>query len=207
MKKSAPKKLSKNSQTIILLAAGVACMGALAYASVPLYTLFCRATGLGGTTQRASAATTVPAQARMVTVRFDGNVDPSLPWEFAPEVRSINLKLGETALIKYRARNNGKTPLTGIATYNVQPDKAGAYFDKIQCFCFTKQTLQPGATVELPVQFYVDPEIAKNANTADVTNITLSYTFFLAKNQGQKVASPKPAPSLPNDDTDTDPDQ
>jgi len=187
----------KNKRVVLLLAASVLFMIALAYASVPLYTLFCRATGLGGTTQRVADSTrptSAPAKNRVITVSFDGNVDPGLPWDFAPEVRKINLKLGETATIKYRAHNRSHATLTGTATYNVQPDKAGAYFDKIQCFCFTNQTLKPGETAEFPVQFYVDPALAGNTNTRDVTNITLSYTFYLAKNRNTKAAFPSSSP-------------
>jgi cytochrome c oxidase assembly protein subunit 11 len=178
----------KNTKILTLLVACVCFMGAMAYASVPLYTLFCRATGFGGTTQRVAAETTVPTstdQVQTVTVSFDGNVDSALPWDFAPISKPVTLKLGETAHIIYRAHNRGDKTMTGTAVYNVQPDKAGLYFNKIECFCFTKQTLKAGQTVELPVEFYLDPAMAKDANAHDVTHITLSYTFYLAKDQGK----------------------
>ena len=183
------KKKNKNSQTAIILVACVGLMGALAYASVPLYTLFCKATGFGGTTQTSSVA---PANTkdRIITVSFDGNVDPSLPWNFVPEQHSIKVKLGQTVTVKYRARNQGNDTLTAMATDNVQPDKAGPYFNKIQCFCFKKQTLKAGETAEFPVQFFIDPSLADDSNARDVSNITLSYTFFLAKHQAQKVSLP-----------------
>ncbi len=127
---------------------------------------------------------------RDVTVTFDGNVDPALPWDFAPEQRSIKVKLGETVMINYRAHNRGAVTTVGSATDNVQPDKAGSYFNKLQCFCFTKQTLKAGETIELPVQFFVDPAMEKDREAGDVQNITLSYTFYPAKPDG-KVAPGK----------------
>lgn len=171
----------KNFRILALLVLAGAAMGAVAYASVPLYTLFCKATGYNGTTQRAEAP---PAQTRerWVTVSFDTNVDKSLPWDFKPETPSLRVKLGETSMVMFRAHNRSDQPVTGMATFNVQPDKAGSYFSKIQCFCFDKQLLNPGQTAEFPVQFYVDPAMADDKNTDDVQNITLSYTFFRAKN-------------------------
>ncbi len=176
------KRLPKNTRVLLTLAAFVGLMIGLAYASVPLYYMFCRATGFGGTTQRVIAA---PAQVkdRTIEVSFDGNVDPSLPWEFAPDVRSVRVRLGEETTVKYHVRNLGSKAVVGTATYNVQPDKAGAYFDKIQCFCFTKQVLKPGEAAELTVQFYIDPSMADDHRNDDVKNITLSYTFFLSKDQ------------------------
>jgi cytochrome c oxidase assembly protein subunit 11 len=174
------KQPNRNTRILILLLAVAGLMGSIAYASVPLYTLFCKATGFGGTTQRASAA---PAQTtpREITVSFDANVDPALPWDFAPETRSVKVRLGETATVKFRARNRGHTTITGMAVHNVQPDKAGLYFDKTQCFCFTKQVLKPGQSEDMPVQFYIDPAMADDHNEDDVTHITLSYTFYVAK--------------------------
>jgi cytochrome c oxidase assembly protein subunit 11 len=188
-KKKPKKQPNKNTQVAVILVACVALMGALAYASVPLYTLFCKATGFGGTTQTATSA---PASTknRTITVSFDGNVDPALPWEFAPMQHSIKVKLGQTVTVKYRARNMSNETLTATATDNVQPDKTGPYFDKIQCFCFKKHTLKAGESVELPVQFFIDPSLADDSNAKDVHNITLSYTFFLAKHQVQKVGLP-----------------
>jgi cytochrome c oxidase assembly protein subunit 11 len=176
------KPFDKNTRLVIALAVFVVAMIGVAYASVPLYTLFCQATGLGGTTQRATAA---PAQTtdRYVTISFDGNVDSALPWSFGPEQRSVRVKLGEVKTIKYRAQNNSSETLTATATFNVQPSKVGPYFDKIQCFCFTKQVLKPGQSIELPVKFFVDAALADNRQDDDVTDITLSYTFYLAKDQ------------------------
>ncbi len=188
-KKKVEVKKTKNARIAVLLVACVALMGALAYASVPLYTLFCRATGFGGTTRTAFSAPWYTKD-RMMTVSFDGNVDPALPWDFVPEQRDIKLKLGQVVTVKYRARNRSDKTLVGTATDNVQPDRVGPYFDKIQCFCFKKQTLKPGETAEFPVQFYVDPALADDANAKDVANITLSYTFFLAKHQAPKVSVP-----------------
>jgi len=188
-KKKAEEKKIKNTQIAVLLVAGVALMAALAYASVPLYTLFCRATGFGGTTQTALFAPW-HIGSRTITVSFDGNVDPSLPWDFEPEQRDIKVKLGQVVTVKYRARNRSNKTLTGTATDNVQPDRAGPYFDKTQCFCFTKQTLKAGQSAEFPVQFYIDPAMADDRNAKDVANITLSYTFFLAKHQAPKTSLP-----------------
>jgi cytochrome c oxidase assembly protein subunit 11 len=166
-----------------LLLAGIA-MGVVAYASVPLYRMFCSATGYNGTTQRVAAAPAPTAVAdRVVTVGFDTNVDPNLPWDFKPDVSHIDVKLGETNIAKFHAHNRSDKTIVGEATFNVQPDKAGQYFDKIQCFCFDKQVLKPGETAEMDVQFYVDPAIAADKNTNDVQNITLSYTFFRSKDQ------------------------
>ncbi len=187
-------KLGKNGKVMIALVGCVAMMVGVAFASVPLYRAFCSATGFGGTTQRVAVNTApVPATDRYVTVTFDGNVDSKLPWDFGPDQKSIRLKLGEEAHISYHARNNSDKTLTGTATYNVQPDKAGSYFDKIQCFCFNKQTLGPHESAKLDVQFYVDPDIMNSNQTSDVKDITLSYTFFLAKEQDkQRPASITP---------------
>jgi cytochrome c oxidase assembly protein subunit 11 len=171
-----------NRTTLWALAGVVAAMVGLAFASVPLYRLFCSVTGYGGTIQRAEAAPAITE--RWVTVSFDGNVAPGLAWDFAPEVKSLKVRLGDVALVSYRARNRGTTPAVATTTFNVQPDKAGAYFDKIQCFCFTRQTLAPGESIELPVQFFVDPALAQDRQTDDVQAITLSYTIFAAKDGG-----------------------
>ena len=188
------KQIDKNTKLLFGLAIGVAVMVGLAYASVPLYSLFCRATGFAGTPIRVASPLASPDQAasivkdksqREITVTFDGNVDPALPWTFYPETKNLTVKLGEDKVVKYFAKNNGATPLVGTATYNVQPDRAGAYFDKVQCFCFTKQVLKPGETAELTVEFYVDPSITDDVKNDDVKNITLSYTFFLAKDQSK----------------------
>jgi cytochrome c oxidase assembly protein subunit 11 len=175
-------RVAKNLRILTLLVLAVGVMGVVAYASVPLYTLFCKATGYNGTIQRADAGPAKTSE-RWVTVSFDANVDPSLPWDFKPDVHSLKAKLGETYTVKYHAHNRSDKALVGLATDNVQPDKAGSYFDKIQCFCFNRQQLGAGETAELAVQFFVDPAIADDKLTNDVQNITLSYTFFRAKDQ------------------------
>jgi cytochrome c oxidase assembly protein subunit 11 len=159
---------------------GVAAMVGLAYASVPLYELFCKVTGFAGTPQGASAA---PGRVldRSVTVRFDANRDGNLPWKFEPLQREVTAKLGEEKLVFYRATNLSQRPIVGTATYNVTPDIAGPWFNKIQCFCFTEQLLMPGESVEMPVTFFVDPDMAKDRKYDKVTTITLSYTFFEAR--------------------------
>lgn len=155
----------------------VVAMLGLAYASVPLYELFCKVTGFGGTTQRAEAAPGGVAD-RYVTVRFNADVAQGMPWRFQPLQRQVRVKLGEETLIQYRAHNPGTRPIVGVATFNVVPDQAGVYFDKIACFCFDEQRLEPGQTVDMPVSFFVDPDMLKDPNARGITEITLSYTFF-----------------------------
>ncbi|WP_448189090.1 cytochrome c oxidase assembly protein [Azospirillum sp. sgz301742] len=164
--------------TLLGLAFG---MIGLAYASVPLYSLFCQVTGFGGTTQRAKAAPGAVLD-RVVTVQFNADVNSGLPWTFRPNQREVKVKLGETALVSYHAENRSKEPLVGTAVFNVTPEKTGSYFDKIECFCFTEQTLNPGESADLPVAFFVDPALADDPDMEDVTTITLSYTFYRAKN-------------------------
>lgn len=182
------KKLGKNQRVGLILLGTVALMTGIAYASVPFYRVFCSLTGYGGTTQRiAEAPTPKPlppaAKDRWITVSFDSNVDSNLPWDFAPDQKTVRVKLGEVTTITYHARNRSDKPIVGEATFNVQPDKSGGYFDKIQCFCFNKQVLKPGESATLPVQFTLDPAMAGDHDSDDVTNITLSYTFFRAKDQ------------------------
>jgi len=179
---------NKNQRLLIVLVAFVGLMVGAAYASVPLYSLFCKATGFGGTTQVSQTVqpvASIDTKERRITVSFDSNVDPALPWEFTPEVKNVSVKIGEPVLVKYRAINRGTESVVGTATYNVQPDKAGAYFFKTQCFCFTKQMLKPGETAEMPVEFYIDASMADDRSMDDVQNITLSYTFFRAKDQSK----------------------
>jgi cytochrome c oxidase assembly protein subunit 11 len=154
-----------------------ACMVGMAYAAVPLYDWFCRATGFGGRTQ---VATTAPGTVldRKITVRFDANVGPGLPWRFAPEVNSIEARLGEVVTVDYRVINEAARETVGIASYNVTPLSLGAYFQKINCFCFTDQRLRPGEKRDMTVVFYVDPALAQDADGATVDTITLSYSFF-----------------------------
>ena len=167
----------------------VVCMVALVAASVPLYRLFCSVTGYNGTTQRASVAPDDIITSRTITVRFNAELAPGLWWQFRPEQLSVQVHPGETKVIHYRAVNLSKEPTTGTATFNVTPDKAGAYFDKLQCFCFTSQHLKPGESADLAVQFFVDPAIVKDANADDIDTITLSYTMFRAKESGEPLRS------------------
>jgi cytochrome c oxidase assembly protein subunit 11 len=178
------KRLDKNTRVLLGLAAVIGLMIGLVSQAEPIYRMFCGATGLGGTTQNAAMA---PAQTkdRYVTVSFDANTDPTLPWDFAPEARSLRVKLGEVAKVTFRVQSHSARTTIGTAVHNVQPDKAGLYFDKLQCFCFTKQVLKPGEARELPVQFFVDPALANDREEDDVRNITLSYTFYLAKDQSK----------------------
>ena len=157
----------------------------MAFAAVPLYDLFCRATGFGGTPQVAEAATK-PVGKRVMTVRFNSDVSGDLPWAFTPAQREVEVRLGEEKLVFYRATNRSAQPIVGSATFNVTPAKAGIYFNKIQCFCFTEQLLKPGQSVDMPVTFFVDPDLANDPGMADVTTISLSYTFFISKTDRAK---------------------
>jgi cytochrome c oxidase assembly protein subunit 11 len=149
----------------------------LAFASVPLYRLFCQVTGYGGTTQRADANPSA-ATARILTVRFDTNVAADMPWQFKPAQAKLDVKVGETALAFFTAHNPSANTITGTAAFNVTPDVAGPYFNKIQCFCFDQQVLKPGESVEMPVSFFIDPAFLKEAGADRIDEITLSYTFF-----------------------------
>jgi cytochrome c oxidase assembly protein subunit 11 len=168
---------TRNRNTAVVCSAVVAGMVGLSFAAVPLYQLFCQVTGFGGTTQRAESVAG-PVLERTMKVRFDGNVGNGLPWEFKPVERQIELKVGEQAQGTYRATNVSDRPTTGTATFNVSPSLAGAYFVKIECFCFTEQTLEPGESVDMPVMFFIDPEIADDPDVARLGTITLSYTFY-----------------------------
>ena len=176
----------RNARLAWRLAGVVGGMLALAYASAPLYDLFCRTTGFGGTPQVAQAGER-PIVERSVAVRFDSNVDPNLPWRFQPLEREIRVKLGEERLTHYRVTNVSQRPIVGTSTYNVTPEPAGPWFNKVQCFCFTEQLLLPGQSVDLPVIFFVDPEMAKDRRYDNVRTITLSYTFFEAKTERAKT--------------------
>jgi cytochrome c oxidase assembly protein subunit 11 len=166
----------KNKKTGRILALIGAFMLGLAFAAVPLYRMFCEATGFNGTTQRADHAP--GAVAGQVKVQFDANVHPGLPWRFEPEQTSVEVAPGAQAKIFYRAQNLSARAIVGQAVYNVSPDTVGKYFKKIQCFCFSEQTLQPGQKVDMPVVFFVDPKIKQDPDTKDVHEITLSYTFY-----------------------------
>ena len=156
-------------------------------AAVPLYSWFCRTTGFGGTTQVAKSAPT-QTSSRIVTVRFDSNVAPGLPWSFEPERRTIDVRLGEVVTVYYTATNESPRVTTAQAGYNVTPPTVGAYFEKINCFCFTQQTLKPGEKREMAVVFYVDAKLAGDSEQTRVNNITLSYTFFPVHVPEQGVA-------------------
>jgi len=165
-----------NTRTLTRLAGVVVVMGALAWASVPLYDWFCRVTGYGGTT---GVQATAPAEVldRTVRVRFDASKERGFPWEFRPLTREMELRIGETGLVFYEAHNPTDRPVAGQASYNVTPFEAGAFFNKIDCFCFTEQVLAPGERVEMPVTFFVDPEMVTDRDARFVHTITLSYTF------------------------------
>ena len=192
--------LGRRNRKVGLIAGGVfVAMVGLTFASAPLYDLFCRTTGYASSTQVAKQA---PDQAvdRMVTIRFTGDVARGMPWNFRPEQIEMKVKVGEEHLAFYQATNRTAREITGTATFNVQPDQAAIYFQKIACFCFTEQTLQPGQTVDMPVSFFVDPAFAEDPKMARVNTITLSYTFFEAA--GRKVSqAPSPVPSQPTDRT------
>ena len=161
----------------LVLAGVVIGMVGLSFAAVPLYRMFCAATGYGGTPQINSVASTTHST-RTIIVRFDASTNPGLPWQFAPEQPQVTLRLGDEKVAFYEARNEASHPVTGVALYNVTPEKVGKYFHKTACFCFNDQTLAAGQQMQFPVSFWVDPAIAQDPNTADVTVITLSYTFF-----------------------------
>ena len=174
-----------NRRLLAVLAILVGGMLGLAYASVPLYQLFCQVTGYGGTTQVAlsQAETVVPNHP--VKVRFDANINRDLNWRFEAVDAPLTLNPGEEVVINYRATNLGDAPSTGTSTYNVTPVKAGPHFMKIDCFCFIEQTLQPGESVLMPVRFFIDPEIVADSNASDVDEIILSYTFFPVHRAGK----------------------
>lgn len=175
------RRLDPNLRTGLMLAALVAAMVGLGFAAVPLYRLFCQVTGFAGTTMRVSEAQFAEvqvAQGRTISVRFDSNVDRNLPWSFRPEQPRDTVSIGARDMMIFVAKNMSDRPITGTATFNVTPSQAGAYFSKIQCFCFTQQTLQPGQQVRMPVVYFVDPKILDDPDARDVQEITLSYTFY-----------------------------
>lgn len=173
------------------VSAGLVALGMVgaSFAAVPLYRLFCQVTGYGGATQRAEAPTRAEPLGRIIHVRFDSSVAPGLAWRFKPVEREIAVHVGENALAFYRAENTGARRITGTATFNVTPDKAGAYFNKIDCFCFSEQALEAGEVADMPVTFFVDPAIMDDRNLDDVNTITLSYTFFRSRDDEDDIAA------------------
>lgn len=170
----------RRQRRVGLAATGVALgMLGLAFASVPLYRMFCQATGYGGTTQRAERASDVILD-RKVTVRFDANVAPGLKWRFEPVQQALDVRIGENTLAFFKATNLSDKPSTGTAVFNVLPEQVGIHFNKVQCFCFTEQVLEPGQSIEMPVSFFVDTAFASDKDTKDFTDLTLSYTFYPA---------------------------
>ena len=169
----------RNRRVGMYAAAGALTMLGLGYASVPLYRLFCQVTGFGGTAQRVSEsqAAGVEVSAATMSVRFDGNIDRDLPWAFRPDQVTQTVRLGARSLARFTAKNLSDHPITGRASFNVSPDEAGKYFNKIQCFCFTEQKLMPGQDVRMPVIYYVDPAILDDPGANNIEEITLSYTF------------------------------
>ncbi|MDE2597667.1 MAG: cytochrome c oxidase assembly protein [Sphingomonadales bacterium] len=174
---------NRNRKVGIYALALALAMLALGYASVPLYRMFCQVTGFGGTTQRVSEAEAraVRATGETISIRFDANVDRGMPWQFRPEATTQTVQMGGRHMAIFLAKNTSDHPITGRASFNVEPEQAGRYFNKVQCFCFTEQTLQPGQEVRMPVVFFVDPAIRKDPDASDVEQITLSYTFHTVK--------------------------
>jgi cytochrome c oxidase assembly protein subunit 11 len=175
---------NRNLSLAVNLSMIVAGMLGMAYASVPLYRLFCEVTGYGGTTRESTAHST-RVLGRSITVRFNADIDKNLAWEFKPSQAQVSVNIGEEKLVYYTARNLTGKPLTGRAAYNVIPFSAGSYFVKIECFCFKEQTLQPDQSVTMPVLFYVDPSLDDNPDMKNVSTITLSYTFFPVKTEAK----------------------
>jgi cytochrome c oxidase assembly protein subunit 11 len=175
--KDAANMSRNNRRAVFVCLCALGVMGAVTAASPTLYTMFCKATGFNGTTQRA-IANSHKVLDRTITVRFDSNVATGLPWTFEPDVNKMDVKIGETGLAFFRATNNSDRPVKGQASFNVTPEVFGAYFNKIECFCFTEQTLQPHQTVEMPVTFFIDPKMVEDRDTAPLSEVTLSYIFY-----------------------------
>lgn len=196
MTESTPPAKNRPPRRDVLVAgtcgAVVALMVGASFAAVPFYNWFCRTTGFGGTTQVAHAA---PGEVldRSLTIRFDSNVTPGLPWSFLPEQNHINLRIGEVATVHYKVVNRAARTITAQASYNVSPPTVGAYFTKINCFCFTQQTMKPGETREMTVVFYVDPSIVKDSDQKYLNTITLSYTFYPEPTRSANAGNTKPS--------------
>lgn len=187
---SAVERARQSNRKVAMIAVSVAlAMLGLGYASVPLYRIFCQVTGYGGTTRRADAqqAAAVKVSTRTISVRFDANVAPDMPWKFKPLQQTDTVAIGARDMALFWARNDSNQTVTGTASFNVVPEQAAKYFNKIQCFCFTEQTLKPGEAVTMPVVYYIDPAILDDPDNKDVQQITLSYTFHLTS-QGDAKA-------------------
>lgn len=179
---------SRRNRRVALICTGVfAAMVGAAFASVPIYRAFCQLTGFDGTVRRASAAPTTVLD-RTLTIRFDANTR-NLPWDFTAEQTSQEVRIGETAMAFFKVTNHGDKPITGRAIYNVVPEQAGPYFQKLQCFCFSDQTIKPGETIEFPVVYFVDPEFVTDIDTKGKTEVTLSYTYFPSTDAPPEQAS------------------
>ena len=185
-KAASRRGLTRDATVAAICGFVVVLMVGASYAAVPFYNWFCRATGFNGTTQVATAAPSATPLERKIAVRFDSNVAPGLPWKFAPEQTEIEVKVGQVVTIFYTVTNQSARTTTGQAAYNVAPLTVGAYFQKINCFCFTEQTMAPGEKREMPVVFYVDPSIADDSDNAGVNTITLSYTFYPVRDPAAK---------------------
>lgn len=178
--------VAKNQRTALYVVGVVVFMIGLSFASVPLYDLFCRVTGFGGTTQIAVGGAGLPDRietGRTITVNFNASTSRRLPWDFTPDQRSVDVHPGQQALISYTGQNTSSEPITGTAIYNVSPPLAGQYFYKTQCFCFERQTLMPDQKMNFPVSFFIDPDIVNDPDLDSVNTITLSYTFFVSDSQ------------------------
>ena len=195
--KSQPDPARRNRRVALAVAATSVAMVGAAYAAVPLYAAFCKATGYGGTTQVASAASAARG-ARTLSVSFDANVAPGLEWTFEPETPAVTLRTGATATVYFRVHNRSSRETAAVAIYNVAPEVSGAWFDKVSCFCFSERRLGPNETAELPVVFFLDPRLEQDRSMNDVSAITLSYTLFAANDAAKPVAlAPQPGGAAP----------
>lgn len=188
----------KNLRTGVYAFMGALFMLGLGYAAVPLYDLFCRVTGFGGTTQKATETDAQMAEriaqssgSKPISIRFDASTAGNMPWTFKPEQATDTIRIGQRDMAFYIARNDSDVPITGNATFNVEPEQTGKYFNKIQCFCFTAQTLQPGEEIRMPVLYYIDPAIMQDENAKGVEQITLSYTFHKAPDDASDITGAK----------------
>ncbi len=196
----APRPVSRKADLRIAASVTFLVFGMLgmSFAAVPLYQMFCQVTGFGGTPRINATASGLRGE-RTLTVRFDANVGPGLDWTFEPEIGSMRLRTGETATVFYKVTNHSKTERVGMATYNVAPDAFGPWFNKVSCFCFTEQTLGPGESMDMPVVFFLDPELEKSETMRRMESVTLSYTFIAVKTKTPVAAAAAPKPAA--DDT------